>query len=195
MQLALFDFDNTLTTCDTYSRFLRLIASPTQLTRARWTIGPWLLGYRAGLISATAIRCRATRVALAGRAVAEITTQARHYAEQQLPTMLDPAMMQRLQWHRQQGHTVALVSASIDLYLRPWCRQYGLDLICNRLEQHGDHFTGRYFDDCGPHKAERIRERYRLERFSRVYAYGDSVEDRPMLALAQERWYRGVREA
>src|SRR5690606_28658451 len=34
MQLALFDFDHTLTTCDTYSRFLRTVATPGQLARA-----------------------------------------------------------------------------------------------------------------------------------------------------------------
>ena len=36
---------------------------------------------------------------------------------------------------------------------------------------------------------------YDLSTFARVHAYGDSREDRPMLALAQERWWRGHRIA
>lgn len=46
MNLALFDFDHTLTTVDSYGRFLRQIARPEQLARARWQVGPWLAGYR-----------------------------------------------------------------------------------------------------------------------------------------------------
>ncbi len=42
MELALFDFDHTVTTCDTYGRFLRRVATAEQLAQARWTVGPWL---------------------------------------------------------------------------------------------------------------------------------------------------------
>lgn len=196
MQLALFDFDNTLTTCDVYSRFLRQIATPAQLARARWTVGPWLLGYRAGLVSAKGIRARATKLAFAGRDAGEITEFGDRYAREVVPGLLRPEMMQRIDWHQAQGHEVVLVSASIDAYLQPWCAQHGLALICNRLEQHAGRLTGRYADtDCGPDKARHIRARFDLARYQRIHAYGDSHEDRPMLALAHERWYRGQRVA
>ncbi len=196
MQLALFDFDHTLTRCDTYARFLRRVATPAQQARAWRTVGPWLVGYRAGVVSARAIRARVTRMVFAGRDAGDIGAQARQYAEHTLPGLLDPSMMQRLHWHRAQGHEVALVSASIDLYLQPWCAQHGLALICNRLEQRDGVLTGRYAGrDCGPHKARRVSEHYALGRYARIHAYGDSAEDRPMLALAHERWYRGRRQA
>ena len=52
--------------------------------------------------------------------------------------------------------------------------------------------TGRYRGaDCsGAEKARRIKERYDLTRYPIVYAYGDTEEDREMLALAHERYYR-----
>lgn len=194
--LALFDFDHTVTTADTYARFLRRVATPQQLARAKWSVGPWLAGYRLGLVSAQAIRRRVTRVVFAGRAADEIAAHGEAYARQVLPTLLRPKMMQRIAWHRAQGHRVALVSASLDLYLQPWCDEHGLELICNRLEQRDSRLTGRYADgDCGPHKARLIRARYDVAAFPRVYAYGDSREDRPMLALAHERWYGGRRLA
>jgi HAD superfamily hydrolase (TIGR01490 family) len=192
MQLALFDFDNTLTSCDTYSRFLRRIATPQQLDRAKWTVGPWLLGYRLGLISAHGIRKRATQVAFAGRNAAEIAAHAAAYAAHQLPDMLLPPMLQRLQWHRTQGHAVAVISGSLDLYLQPWCSRYGAELICNRLEVLNGQLSGRYAGvDIGGDKAHHIRKHFDLRRYSRIHAYGDSVEDKPMLALADERWWRG----
>ncbi|MFC6841751.1 HAD family hydrolase [Xanthomonas theicola] len=194
--LALFDFDHTVTTGDSYSRFLRRVATPQQLARAKWSVGAWLAGYRLGLVPARAIRRRVTHVAFAGRAAAEIAAQADAYARQVLPTLLRPEMMQRIAWHHAQGHRIALVSGSLDLYLQPWCDEHGLELICNRLEQRAGRLTGRYADgDCGPHKARLVRARYDVAAYPRVYAYGDSREDRPMLALAHERWYRGRRVA
>lgn len=196
MQLALFDFDHTVTVCDTYSRFLRRIATPAQLARARWTIGPWLLAYRSGLVSPSSIRVRATRQAFSGRAEAEIAAHGRAYAEQTLPALLRPEMMARIDWHQARGHEIALVSGSLDAYLRPWCERHGLALICNRLESAQGRLTGRYAGgDRGGHKAADIQARYDLSRYERIHAYGDSREDRPMLALAHERWYRGRRIA
>jgi phosphoserine phosphatase len=43
-------------------------------------------------------------------------------------------------------------------------------------------------------KVRRIRERFDLAAFDHVYAYGDTVEDEPMLALAQERYFRTMPE-
>ena len=196
MQLALFDFDHTVTTCDTYSRFLRRVATPQQLAQAKWKIGPWLLGYRAGLVSARGIRERVTRLTFKDRDAAEIAAHGEPYAREALPAMLRPDMMQRIGWHQARGHEVVLVSASLDLYLQPWCDQHGLALVGNQLEHSNGRLTGRYDGhDIGPHKAQEIRARYDLTRFERIHAYGDSREDKPMLALAHERWYAGKRIA
>ena len=197
MQLALFDFDHTVTTHDTYARFLRRVATPAQLARARWAVGPWLLAYRAGLISAEAMRARVTLLVFRDRDREEIAAHGEPFAQQALPPLLRPEAMARIDWHRAQGHHLVLVSGSLDLYLQPWCRQHGLELICNRLAEDGrGRLTGRYEDgDCGPHKAARIKARYDLPSYERIHAYGDSREDRAMLALAHERWYRGRRIA
>lgn len=192
MQLALFDFDHTVTTCDTYARFLRQVASPEQRAAARWQVGPWVAGYRLGLVSAPRLRARVTRLVFTGRALDEMQTHGASYARTDLPGVLRPEVMRRIDWHQAQGHEVVMVSASLDLYLQPWCTQHGLSLICNRLEHAAGRLTGRYADgDCGPHKAAQIRLRYALAQYDCVHAYGDSREDRPMLALAQQRWYRG----
>ncbi|MCC8552612.1 HAD family hydrolase [Xanthomonas hortorum] len=191
MQLALFDFDHTITTCDTYAHFLRKVATPAQLAAAKWQVGPWVLGYRVGLISAQALRARVTRLVFSARSLEEMTMYGAAYARNDLPGMLRTNVMQRIDWHQAQGHEVVLVSASLDLYLQPWCAQHDLSLICNRLEHHAGVLSGRYADaDCLPHKAAQIRLRYDLSQYECVHAYGDSREDTPLLALAQQRWYR-----
>ena len=56
--------------------------------------------------------------------------------------------------------------------------------------------TGRYLDgDIGAYKVREITRRIALASHPRIHAYGDSREDRGMLALAHERWYAGKRIA
>ena len=155
-----------------------------------------MAAYKLRLLSAAALRRRVTRIVFSGRDIAEVEAAGRRYADEQLPALLRPEMMARIAWHQARGDTVVLVSGSLDAYLRPWCDAHGLALICNRLAVVDGRCTGHYLrGDRGEHKADDIRAAYDLSTFARVHAYGDSREDRPMLALAQERWWRGHRIA
>lgn len=192
MDLALFDFDHTITYVDTYSRFLRASAMPGQRRRGELAVSPWLLGYRAGLVSASRLRARATQVAFRDRMESEVRDQGEHYARTDLPRLVRPEMLERIRWHQSRGDAVVVVSGSLDVYLRPWCDALGLRLICNELESRSGRLTGHYHPcDRATDKAAHIQARYDLATYTNVHAYGDSREDQPMLALAQHRWFRG----
>lgn len=192
MDLALFDFDGTITTGNTYTPFLQYASTATMKRRARrQLLWPWL-GYTFGLVSGVALRRRATAYVLAGRRVTDIRALGARYARERLPRVLRPEAMARIAWHRRRGDRVVVVSASLDAYLVPWCRAHGLELICSELETEGSMLTGRYRGgDCaGAAKATRVLERFRLDDYGSVHAYGDTVEDREMLALAHHPVYR-----
>ena len=114
------------------------------------------------------------------------------YATTVLPKTVRQSALERIEWHKAQGDDIVVVSGSLDVYLGPWCETRGLDYICTTLETRGDRLTGRYVQgDCaGPEKVRRILQRYQLNRYAHVYAYGDSVEDREMLELASRKYYR-----
>jgi HAD superfamily hydrolase (TIGR01490 family) len=193
MDLALFDFDHTITYVDTYSRFLRASARPGQRKRGELSVAPWLLSYKLGLISAPRLRARATLVAFRDRIESEVREAGLRYAQTELPRMVRPEMLERIDWHQSRGDAVVVVSGSLDVYLRPWCDALGLGLICNELESESGRLTGRYHAcDRATDKAVQIRARYDLAAYAELHAYGDSREDRPMLALARHRWFRGV---
>jgi HAD superfamily phosphoserine phosphatase-like hydrolase len=103
--------------------------------------------------------------------------------------------LDRIEWHKQQGDEIVVVSASLDVYLEHWCRSIGVGVICTELEDAAGTLTGRYIKgDCaGAEKVRRIRARYDLNRFSRIYAYGDSEDDREMLEIAHEKYYRWMK--
>lgn len=193
MDLALFDFDHTITYVDTYSRFLRTSARPGQRKRGELSVAPWLLGYKLGLVSAPRLRARATLVAFRGRIESDVREAGMRYAQTELPHMVRPEMLERIRWHQTRGDAVVVVSGSLDVYLRPRCDALGLGLICNELESESGRLTGRYqSSDRASDKVAQIRARYDLSAYADLHAYGDSSEDRPMLALARHRWFRGA---
>jgi HAD superfamily phosphoserine phosphatase-like hydrolase len=88
-----------------------------------------------------------------------------------------------------------VVSASVECWLGPWCDKNGLDLIGTQLEIKDNRVTGKLLSkNCyGKEKVNRIRERYDLNSFDFIYAYGDSRGDDEMLELAQEKYYKPFR--
>lgn len=194
MNLALFDFDGTLTLGDNFVPFVRLQASRRRKLVADVCLSPLVVGYKLGYFRASWMRQRAAWFAFRGRPERDVAHWGQRYAERELPANLRPEAYARLEWHRARGDTIAVVSASLEPYLAPWCRQQRLELICTRLEVRAGVCTGRYLQgDCsGAEKARRIRERFDLRRYSEVYAYGDTSEDHEMLALAHRPHLRGT---
>jgi len=192
MNLALFDFDGTITEGDTYSPFLRFAVGPRRAAIGAGLLFPLVVAYQLGLIPARRIRPFVARVGFQGASAAEVRALGRRFAVEVLPNRLRPIAMERIQWHQQQGDTVVVVSASLDVYLAAWCESTGLQCLCTELEERHGRLTGRYRQgDCsGSRKVERIREHYDLSRFPVVYAYGDTTEDKEMLDLAHRKYYR-----
>ncbi len=193
MDLALFDFDHTITDRDSFSAFLRLHVPPRRRFWGALLLAPLMLGYyRLKCVRGTTLRKAAVRVGLSGMDRKALAAAARAYADEELPRFMRPVAIERIRWHQARGDTVVVVSASLDLYLREWCRRQGIALICSQLGHRGGRLTGRYRGvDCGgAHKARRILKRYRLADYGAVHAYGDSEEDDDMLALADHPVHR-----
>lgn len=192
MNIAFFDFDGTVTNKDTFSDFMHFVASPMRKMLCLVALSPLMLAYRVGWISANNARPFAARFVFGNFSSQKLRDLGRRYAAEVLPGYLRTRALEQIKWHQQQGDKVIVVSASLDVYLRPWCLLHGIELICTSLEERGGKFTGRYAGkDCaGVEKAIRIRSEYDIESFSDIYAYGDTSEDHDMLFLANHRYYQ-----
>lgn len=194
MNLALFDFDGTLTHSESFPDFVKATVRPGRLALGKLLLAPLVIGYRLGWVSG--VRVRESIVAFGYRGVPEAALREAGlaFATRALPAVLRPEAMARLRWHQAQGDVVVVVSGAFDLYLAPWCASHGVDLMCSTLEARDGLLTGRYRGpQCvGPEKVRRVRAKYRLEDYPVVYAYGDTREDLDLLELAHRRYYRGA---
>ena len=193
--LALFDFDGTLTDSESFGPFLRQLVPAERMRSGRWRVAPWVLGYRLGLLSGEGGRARVVDIGLCGLPVADYRKAGECFAREWIPAHLRRDAMARLQWHRGRGDTVAVVSGAFDAYLAPWCEAEGIAVLCSTLAVADGKLTGRYAGaQCvGVEKPRRVHQRFNPALFTRVHAYGDTREDRELLAIADERWYRSVR--
>ena len=128
-----FDVDGTLTRRDCVVPFL------WRLGARRLVLG---LARRAPSVLAAAVRrdrdrlkSIATAATFGGRSIAGVEPVATAFGAE-IERWLRDDTSARLAWHRQQGHTVVLVSASYQLYLDVLGRSLGVDaVLATRLRE------------------------------------------------------------
>ena len=192
MNLALFDFDGTITFADSFRPFLFIAIDPVRRAIGRVALIPIIIGYQLGLISASKTRASIVAFGFRGRREADVRQAGAKYAHDVLPGTIRKKALERIKWHQAQGDVVVVVSAALDVYLVEWCRLMELGVICTELESTQGVLTGSYRNgDCvREEKTRRIRAQYRLEDYETIYAYGDTSEDAEMLSLANRRFFR-----
>lgn len=192
MDLALFDFDGTITSRDTMPDFIHAAAPRWRRGLGTVLLAPVLLGYRAGWVSGVAARAAVVAVAFGHARSDAYDAHGERFARHVLPSLVRADAMARIDWHRGRGDTVVVVSGGLDAYLAPWAASHGLPLLCSTLARRDGRLTGRYAGrQCvRAEKAHRVREAFDLAAFDRIHAYGDTAEDAAMLALAHEPHFR-----
>lgn len=193
MNLALFDFDGTITNAESFGDFLRFAVTPRRLAIGGVVFAPLIAGYRLGWVSGNRVRAGIARFALRGVDERSLREAGEAFADKVIPGTVRPEAWERIVWHRERGDTVVVVSGAFDIYLEPWCRRHGLGLICSRLQARDGRMTGRYEGaQCvGEEKPRQIHAKYDPTQFQQIYAYGDTKEDFPMLRMAHHRYFRG----
>jgi phosphatidylglycerophosphatase C len=197
MNLALFDFDGTISTRDSYLLFTRF------LNRKRYLLGclvlaPRIIGYLAGLYPNYSLKEDFLRYYYRGKTTDEIKETAGRFCMQEIPAIVRPKAMERIRRHQDQGDTVVVVSACPRLILEPWCREIKVDIVATELETDAEsRITGKIAGkNCwGQEKVSRIQTGYSLKEYDGIFAYGDSKGDLPMLELADtdKRYYKPFR--
>lgn len=190
--LALFDFDGTLTTRETFPAFMRYAVVRPRLLAGGVLLAPVVFGYRRGWVAGNPTRASIVQMGLRGVDAERLRAQGAAFARDVLPGVLRPEAMARLAWHRQRGDRVVVVSGGLDVYLAPWCADQGVELLCSVLAERGGRITGYAGPQCvGEEKVRRVHTLCDPRAYAAIHAYGDTHEDLAMLAMAHHRTYRG----
>lgn len=191
-KIAFFDFDGTITTDDSLLKFIRFVVGDMKFLAGLFAISPVLVAYKLKLIP----NYKAKQIMLSwyfkSMDKEKFLEVAREYSLNYIDKIVRKQAIKKIIWHKNEGHKVVVVSASLECWLRPWCDKNGLDLIGTKLELEENKLTGNLLSkNCyGIEKVNRIKEQYDLNSFNFIYAYGDSKGDKEMLKLAHEKHYK-----
>ncbi|MFY0674681.1 MAG: HAD-IB family hydrolase [Bacteroidia bacterium] len=186
--VAFWDFDKTITTKDTTLYFLFYTQSWSKIFLGGIRLGFYLLGMKLGILNTTKVKAKVYGYFFGGWELDKVNLLGEGFAKEIIPKLLNAEALEKLEWHKNQGHEIVVVSASPEFYLKPWCKQMGYDCIGTLLYSEGGLMGKSIISDCaGKEKVNRIKQNINLAEYQEIYAYGNSESgDRPMLNLANE---------
>lgn len=192
MNLALFDFDGTVTTRDSFLLFIRYAVGEQKFILGTTVLSTKILLYKLGNYPNYRLKQDFLTYFFCGWEEKVFNDTAHRFSAEKIPGILRPAAIQCIRKHQEQGDQVVIVSASPENTLSSWCRTAGIALLATRLEVFHGQITGKlHGKNCwGEEKVVRVKKEYNTDMFNEVYAYGDSAGDKAMLTLADKSFYK-----
>ena len=188
MQIAIFDLDGTITRRDTLFPLVlrRLAQRPWRLARLLLVIpaaARFLVDRDRGALKQSMLRAT-----LRGTARAELQAFACEFVRDRIANGCFREALATVRRHRDAGHHLVLMSASVDFYVPEFGRQLGFDqVICTEVSWQHDRLDGTLLtaNRRGEEKARCLRALFAVRRYDDSFAYGNSASDLPHLQLVR----------
>ncbi len=191
-KLALFDFDGTIITGDSFLIFIRYYHGWAKFLVGMGLLSPILVLFKLGFIPNYVAKQQVLKWFFSGIKDKKFNEKATAFSKTIIPTLIKPKALQKLQEHRKNGDTIVVVSASPANWIRAWAEQNNYLLVATQLQVVKGRITGKISgENCyGPIKVKYVKQALDLTQYSEIYAYGDSNGDKEMLAFADHPNYR-----
>lgn len=188
---VLFDFDGTLTRSDSfndffiyrfgYVAFILTIARCIHFVLLSRIKHSYCLNVKEHLLSHF----------YKGKKYKEFVDDAHTYAQDRLNRIIRKSAQKVLEDHLNKKHSIYIVTASPDEWIKEWARRYDIHVLSSKLEVVSGKITGQFGFHChGDMKMDMIQKALSDRSDAYIYAYGDSPGDIPMLSLADEKFYK-----
>jgi len=191
--LAVFDFDNTITTKDTLIDFLRFFVGEFKLSWGLLKCSPIILMYKLKIVSNQKAKEFLLKHFFYNLPERELIKFGIEYSDKRLPEILSHEAISRIHFHRKRNDKLVIVSASPTYWFRDWCIKQGFTaVIGTQLEKKDGKMTGKIIGkNCfGEEKLCRLTEEICLRHYNYIYAYGDSKGDLEILNFASESYMK-----
>lgn len=189
MAIALFDFDGTLTTKDSMRLFFALVDPGG--------VGWWrFLRAAPGVVLShgferAALKKALVRAFFGGKTQVELAEWGQVFVQDVLPAYLNQDVLSRMRQCKAEGARVAIVSASLDVWLRPFAEQEGVELLCTEAAYTHGMFMGEWqTPNCnGVEKRRRVELYFPDWAQHHITVYGNSAGDAALLQMANAAWW------
>lgn len=191
--LAAFDFDKTITKIDTLNDLLLLNFGYKKFILKMFLLSPLLVLYVLKLIPNYVAKQNLFSHFFRGYRDENFNKICTDYSLKRIDGIIKKEALNKIRWHKEKGHKVIIISASMENWIKPWAEKNSIDDVISTLPEIKDNIlTGKFSgSNCyGEEKVKRFLEKYPDKNEYFLYAYGDSRGDRELLNLADEGFYR-----
>lgn len=184
--LAIFDFDNTLTTRDTLPMFIRFVNGNKKFINGLLRLLPTLILYKFHFIPNQKAKEMVLTYFFGGMEAEVFINHGKAFQRKILPGMLRKEAITALNRHKDRGDDIIVITASAEEWVKDWCMQQGISCIATQIEKKDDKITGRIIGkNCyGEEKLRRLKEKIKLDLYNEIHVYGDSKGDKALLQIA-----------
>ena len=186
-KLYCFDFDGTLTYKDTMFLYLKFYDSSKFRFQFLKHI-PLFILLKLKLANAEKVKKSFISSILKGQSKNRIEKKSQQFFEQFYPDLFRENALEFIKNIDRENTECLIVSASLDIWVKPFADHFKMNLLATRAEFKNDIFTGNFIGkNCNnAEKVNRIKEAIAGKKFDKTLAFGDTSGDKEMLAWANE---------
>ena len=186
-KLYLFDFDGTLTYKDTMFLYLKFYNSMKFYVQFVKHI-PLFVLLKLKLADAEKVKKSFISSILKGESRTKIEKKSQSFFEKYQDEIFRVNALEFINNIDRTQTESYIVSASLDIWVKPFAEKLKMKLLSTRAEFKNDIFTGNFIGkNCnGPEKVKRIIETVNERKFDKIIAFGDTSGDREMLSWADK---------
>lgn len=190
--LVLIDFDGTITNKDSFLEFIFFSNTIIKIILGSVYAIPFIIAYKLKLMKTDFAKQKIFSIFFKNTPEKNLIESGQQYCSKRLKKIFRQDALTTIAAHKQLNHTICIVTASASYWVKPWCNENNYQLICTQYETKSGKMTGNYLgNNCrGIVKVARIKEKYDLNNFDEIFAYGDSKDDLAMLELSTKKYYR-----
>lgn len=188
--LAIFDFDKTITTKDSFDDFLIYRFGYVKFLLSKILNIHHLLLYALGLETNRTIKEKIVSFFYKNKSYDLFLKDCKDYGKNRLPMIISHNCIEILNKHLEDKHEVIILTASFKEWIQDYCDNIGVSkIISSKLEVKDRKITGRLVSGMccfGKNKKNMLLKEYPNLSEYVTYGYGDSKSDRYFLNIVNE---------
>lgn len=181
--IAAFDFDGTITTKDTLFDFIRFCFGWPKFIIGMLLFLPTFTSYLLKNISNSQAKEKLFGIFFKDFELVQFEILGENYSNK-INQILNNEAIEKINWHKNEGHKLIIISASIENWIGPWAKEYGFEkVLATKAEIIDGKLTGKFSSkNChGAEKVTRLFAEFPERNAYKLYAYGDSSGDTELL--------------
>lgn len=190
-KLYCFDFDGTLTKRDTMFLFLRHY-NPRKFYLQFILHVPLFIFLKLKLADAEAVKKQFIASVLKDEPAGRLNTASQAFFDRYYPSLIRQPALDFISQIRPENTECLLVTASLDIWVRPFAKHWGMQLLATEAHFENGLMSGSFATpNCNrDEKLTRIKKATEGRKFDKIIAFGDTEGDHAMLKWADEGHYR-----